>query len=119
MTSSQASEREEDETTIAHIKGTLIQFLKLTPLTENKNEELLKIIYSMMDFTPPEINDLQSSRMVLKGSNSKVVQQLASQGSGSRSNTSGISSEGEKKVKKGLLSLFAKNKSKAEANNNS
>ena len=76
MTTSQASEKDEDEATIAHIKGTLIQFLKLTPLTENKNEELLKIIYSMMDFTPPEINELQASRMVLKGSSSKIVQQL-------------------------------------------
>jgi hypothetical protein len=46
-----------------------------------------------------------------------VVQQLALQSSGSRSNTSGVSSEGEKKVKKGLLSLFTKTKAKVEANN--
>jgi len=38
------------------------------------------------------------------------------QGSGSRSNTSGVSSEGEKKIKKGIMSLFSKNKQKAEAN---
>jgi len=51
----------------------------------------------MMDFSSAEITELQSSRMVLKGSNSKVAQQLAQLGNGSRSNTSGISSEGEKK----------------------
>ena len=91
--------------------------MKLTPFTEKQNEELLKIIYSMMEFSQAEISELQAARMVLKGNN-KVVQQLALQGSGSRSNTSGVSSEGnEKKVKKGLLSLFTKTKAKADANN--
>jgi hypothetical protein len=33
-TTVQASDREEEEATIAHIKGTLLQFLKLTPFTE-------------------------------------------------------------------------------------
>ena len=47
---------------IAHIKGTLIQFLKNLPLTDPKNEELLKIIYSMMEFTPNEISELYSQR---------------------------------------------------------
>jgi hypothetical protein len=53
--------RNDEETTmIAHIKGTLIQFLKNLPLTDPKNEELLKIIYSMMEFTPNEISELYS-----------------------------------------------------------
>jgi hypothetical protein len=46
---------EDDSTAIQHIKGTLIQFLKSTPLTEKQNEELLKIIYSMMEFSPAEV----------------------------------------------------------------
>lgn len=51
-----AEEQNEDESTaIQHIKGTLVQYLKQVPLTENGNEELLKIIYSMMEFAPHEI----------------------------------------------------------------
>ena len=40
---------------IDHIKGTLIQFLKNTPLTEKNNEELLAIVFSMMEFSKEEI----------------------------------------------------------------
>jgi hypothetical protein len=59
--------RNDEETTmIAHIKGTLIQFLKNLPLTDPKNEELLKIIYSMMEFNANEINDLYSQRLNVK-----------------------------------------------------
>ena len=56
----------EDATMIAHIKGTLIQFLKNLPLTEAKNEELLKIIFSMMEFTQTEIQDLYNNRVNIK-----------------------------------------------------
>ena len=49
---------QQDDVTIAHIKGTLIQFLKNIPLTDPKNEEVLKILHSMMGFTTTEINDL-------------------------------------------------------------
>lgn len=34
-----------------HVKGTLITYLKKTPIIEVSNEMLLKIIYSMMNFT--------------------------------------------------------------------
>jgi hypothetical protein len=51
---------------ISHIKGTLIQFLKNIPLTEAKNEELLKIIYSMMEFSTNEINELYNMRVTVK-----------------------------------------------------
>ena len=99
------SDLEEDTaTTISHIKGTLIQFLKTTPFTEKQNEELLKIVFSMMEFSPTEITELQNARMLLKGNNKAVVQSV--QNSSSRVNTSGVSSEGEKKVKKGILGLF-------------
>lgn len=51
---------------ISHIKGTLIQFLKNIPLTDSKNEELLKIIYSMMEFTPTEMTELYNNRVAVK-----------------------------------------------------
>ena len=51
-----------DRDIIAYYKGKLIQFLKNLPLTDPKNEELLKIIYSMMEFTPNEISELYSQR---------------------------------------------------------
>ncbi len=40
--------------TLKHIKGTLLQFLKNCPFTDRNNEELLSIIFSMMEFTPEE-----------------------------------------------------------------
>lgn len=40
--------------------------MKNLPLTEPKNEELLKIIYSMMEFTPNEINELYNNRVNVK-----------------------------------------------------
>ena len=62
----QLARNDEEATMIAHIKGTLIQFLKNLPLTDAKNEELLKIIYSMMEFTPNEITELYNQRVNVK-----------------------------------------------------
>ena len=45
-----------------HVKGTLILFLKKTPLVDLSNEMLLKIIYSMMAFTDQEIAELKETR---------------------------------------------------------
>lgn len=47
---------------LKHIKGTLLQFLKNCPLTDFNNEELLKIVFSMMEFTRDEISEVQSFR---------------------------------------------------------
>jgi len=58
----------------------------------------------MMEFSAAEIAELQNARMLLKGTNKSVQQTI--QNSASRVNTSGVSSEGDKKVKKGLLGLF-------------
>ena len=44
------------------MKGTLITYLKKTPIVDLQNEILLKIIYSMMEFTKPEISDIQQAR---------------------------------------------------------
>ena len=75
MTARQPADHDEDtSTTIAHIRGTLFQFLKTTPITDRQNEELLKIVFSMMEFSAAEVTELQNTRMLLKGTN-KAVQQ--------------------------------------------
>ena len=48
---------------ILHVKGALIQFLKKQPIIDYEGSELLlKIVYSMMEFTKEEIEDLKQSR---------------------------------------------------------
>jgi hypothetical protein len=44
---------------LQHVKGTLIMYLKKTPVTDLHNEMLLKIIFSIMKFTEREIIDLR------------------------------------------------------------
>lgn len=41
--------------TLQHVKGTLIMYLRKTPIIDLSNEMLLKIIYSMMNFEKLEI----------------------------------------------------------------
>ena len=48
--------------TLQHVKGTLIMYLKKTPVIDLNNEILLKIIFSMMNFTKREIEDLKAVR---------------------------------------------------------
>ena len=48
---SESMDQSEESATIAHIRGNLSQFLRNTPFTDPKNEEMLRIVYSMMDFT--------------------------------------------------------------------
>ena len=48
--------------TLQHVKGTLIMYLKKTPIIDLNNEVLLKIIFSMMHFTKREIDDLKEVR---------------------------------------------------------
>ena len=59
---SQGTLNPSDASVIGHIKGTLIQFLKNTPLTEKNNEELLAIVFKMMEFTKEEIAEIQKYR---------------------------------------------------------
>lgn len=40
---------------IPHIKVTLIQFLRNVAITDRQNEDLLTIIFNMMEFTNVEI----------------------------------------------------------------
>ena len=82
------AKNEDDVTVIAHIKGTLIQFLKNLPLTEQKNEELLKIIYSMMEFTPDEINELYNQRVNVKVNSKAKIGSTKAGGTSAGGNTS-------------------------------
>lgn len=55
----QQQKEEDDEDSgkslIPHIRATLINFLRGVPITDKQNEDLLNIIYGMMDFSPTEI----------------------------------------------------------------
>lgn len=70
--------------------------MKNIPLTEPKNEEVLKILYSMMSFTPSEINDLYNQR-----ANHKAAKQgnprAASTNAGNSSSFTGAYEEEPKK----------------------
>ena len=59
---SSTSSNESYRTTIQHVKGTLMMFLKKTPIIDTGNEMLLKIIYSMLMFTQAEIQELNDAR---------------------------------------------------------
>ena len=47
---------------LQHVKGTLSTYLKKTPIVDLSNEMLLKIIFSMMEFTKADISDIQAAR---------------------------------------------------------
>lgn len=48
--------------TLEHVKGTLTMYLKKVPIIDVNNEMLLKILYSMMNFSKDEIQRLQETR---------------------------------------------------------
>ena len=95
----------EEGTVIAHIKGTLFQFLKKCPLTEKTNEDLLNPIYGMMEFSPNEIQELKIARINMGQKGAK-----AGKGSGLLStSTQSLSREddtGSQKPKRGFKNLF-------------
>ena len=66
-------------------------------MTEKNNEELLAIVFSMMEFTKEEIQDIQNYRARMR--------------SASHSGTE-PDEEGKKKPKKGILSIFGAKKEK-------
>ena len=98
-----------DQMTIKHIKGTLLQFLKNCPMTDRNNEELLKIIFGMMEFTPEEVSFVQEQRLNTSNNNKKNPSSRAhSVSSGGPSGTE-PEEEGKKKSSgKGILSIFSR-----------
>ena len=87
-----------------HIKGTLIQFLKQTPLTESKNEELLRILFSMMMFSAAEQHELTQARMSLQNVETKKNNRV----SGKLNTSAGLLDTSKEKKQSKLFSMFKK-----------
>ena len=104
---------------IAHIKGTLIQFLKKVPFTEKTNEDLLTPIFGMMDFSPNEIQELKIARINLQNKGAKLPK--GKQGGALTTSSQSMSREednGSQKPKRGFKNLFGlKGDSKGSKNN--
>lgn len=47
---------------IDHVKDILLKFLKETPMTNESNEQLLMIVFSMLYMTKSQIDEIQKSR---------------------------------------------------------
>lgn len=45
-----------------HIKSTLVMFLKKTPTVDKANEQLLNIVFSMLNLTKQEIEEVEQAR---------------------------------------------------------
>lgn len=50
---------------LEHVKSTLALYLRKVPIIEASNETMLKIMFSMLKFTPEEISDLEAARKQL------------------------------------------------------
>lgn len=66
-----ADKQEEDDedsgkSLIPHIKVSLIQFMRNVALTDRSNEDILSIIFRMMEFTDTEIQELKIARLSIK-----------------------------------------------------
>ena len=97
------------QATLKHIKGTLLQFLKNCPLTDRNNEELLTIVFSMMEFTKEEIAEVQEYRS-LKSKGGNRAQSVSS--GGGIGGTDPGEDEVRKKTSKGIFGMFSRGKSK-------
>ena len=95
------------QATLKHIKGTLLQFLKNCPLTDRNNEELLSIVFSMMEFTKEEIAEVQDVR----NQKSRGVGRAASVSSSGMTGTDPGDEESKKKSKS-IFGIFSRGKSK-------
>ena len=106
---------------IAHIKGTLIQFLKKAPFTEKTNEDLLMPIFGMMEFSPNEIQELKIARINLQSKNAKLPKGKSGGGALTTSSQSMSREEdnGSLKPKRGIKNLFGLKKDSQGSKNNS
>ena len=118
-----AKELDEDEnggSLIHHIKVTLIQFLRNVALTDRQNEDLLTIIFNIMDFTPVEINELKMARSVIKMVKGKVTRAASSSIGPGGNSTNSMSKEEDAsgKQQRGFLKkMFGRGNSQNTANN--
>lgn len=54
--------KQDAEENLMHIKGTLITFLQHTPYTDQANEAILSVVYSMLNFEQSEIQQIEATR---------------------------------------------------------
>lgn len=50
---------------LEHVMDILIKFLKETPLSNKSNEQLLLILFSMLDINKPQVDEIQQSRRLI------------------------------------------------------
>lgn len=50
---------------LEHVKSTLAIYLRKVPIIDVSNEMMLKIIFSMLKFSPPEVDELEAARKQL------------------------------------------------------
>lgn len=50
---------------LEHVKSTLAIYLRKVPIIDVSNEMMLKIVFSMLKFSPQEVNDLEAARKQL------------------------------------------------------
>jgi len=94
---------------LKHVKGTLGQFLRNCPTTERNNEDLLKIIFSIMEYTQQEITEIQDYRQNRKGSaGSSSNQRAHSLSSSAVGGTDPGEDEIRKKTSKGIFGMFSR-----------
>ena len=95
---------------IPHIKVTLIQFLRNVSLTDRQNEDLLTIIFNMMEFTEVEIQELKLARINLKMVKGKPQRAASSSvmGGGNSTNSMSKDDDGAGKQKKGFFGMFGR-----------
>ena len=119
----QKKKEEDDEdngaSLIPHIKVSLIQFLRNVALTDRQNEDLLTVIFNMMEFTDSEISDLKIARLNIKMVKGKPQRAASSSIAGGNS-TNSMSKDADdgnltNKKRGGLFGMF-KGKSKDQAN---
>jgi hypothetical protein len=95
---------------LKHIKGTLLQFLKNCPVTDRNNEELLQIVFSMMEFSREEVTEVQNIRNTRKQHPSGSRALSVSSGGPGIGGTDPGEDEVRKKTSKGLFGMFKKSK---------
>jgi len=57
-----SQQKMENDENILHIKGTLMSFLQNCPPTNRDNESILSVVYSMLEFSPTEVKQIDATR---------------------------------------------------------
>ena len=105
----EAKEQQEEDSgqsLIPHIKVTLIQFLRNVALCDRQTEDLLTIIFNMMEFTDVEIQELKIARLNIKTVKSKLPRAASSSlgvGGGNSTNSISKDDDGSGKHRRGLF----------------